>query len=85
MADSPHPTYTVTGQAFATEPDAQGGYQQTATVHFATASGDKAHVKMPMTHYTARNVHDAITALSTRMEQVRNLGSGPPPPPENPA
>lgn len=85
MADSPHPTYAVTGQSFATEPNGQGGYQQTATVHFTTASGDTAHVKVPMTHYTARNVHDAIAAQAARMEQVRALGSGPPPPPENAA
>lgn len=85
MADSPHPTYAVTGQSFGTEPNGQGGYQQTATVHFVTASGDAAHVKVPMTHYTARNVHDAIAAQASRMEQVRSLGSGPPPPPENPA
>ena len=85
MADTPHPTYAVTGQTFATEPDGTGGYQQVATVHFATASGDKAHVKVPMTHYTARNVHDAIAAQAARMEQVRSLGQGPPPPHENPA
>lgn len=84
MADNPHPTYAVTGQTFSTEPNGSGQYEQTATVHFVTASGDANHVKMPMTHYTARNVHDAIQAVATRMEQVRSLGSGPPPPPENP-
>lgn len=85
MADRPHPNYVVTGQQMSTEPNDQGGYHQVATVHFRTASGDAAHVKIPLTHYTARNVHDAIQSLSTRMEQVRSLGSGPPPPPENPA
>lgn len=84
MADNPHPQYAVTGQSIATEPTQQGGYQEVATVHFQTASGDAAHVKIPMTHYTARNVHDSIQSLATRMEQVRNLGSGPPPPHENP-
>jgi hypothetical protein len=85
MADVPHPQYAVTGQQFGIEPTGTGGYQDTATVHFVTASGDAAHVKIPMTHYTARNVHDAIQAQATRMEQVRSLGNGPPPPAENPA
>jgi hypothetical protein len=84
VVDVPHPTYAVTGQSFATEPNGQGGYQQTATVHFVTASGDAAHVKIPTTHYTARNVHDAITAMATRMEQVRNLNGATVPPAENP-
>lgn len=85
MADTPHPTYAVTGQTFGTEPNGQGGYQQTATVHFVTASGDAAHVKIPMTHYTARNVHDAIAAQAARMEQVRNLNGTNVPPPETAA
>lgn len=84
MADNPHPQYTVTGQSFATEPNGSGGYQQVATVHFQTASGDTAHVKVPITHYTARNVHDAISALSTRMEQVRSLNGSTVPPAERP-
>ena len=84
MADSPHPTYAITGQTFATEPNGQGGYQQTATVHFVTASGDASHVKLPVTHYTARNVHDAVSAMATRMEQVRSLNGSNPPPHENP-
>lgn len=85
MADTPHPTYAVTGQAFTTEPNGQGGYHEVATVHFATASGDAAKVKVPMTHYTARNVHDAIVAQAARMEQVRALGTGAPPPHESAA
>lgn len=85
MTDTPHPQYAVTGQSFTTEPNGSGGYEQTATVHFVTASGDAAHVKLPMTHYTARNVHDAITAQATRMEQVRNLNGVNVPPHENPA
>jgi len=85
MADNAHPTYSVTGQQFATEPTEQGGYHQVATVHFVTASGDHSHVKIPMTHYTARNVHDAISSLSNRMEQVRNLNGANVPPQENPA
>ena len=83
MVDTPHPQYAVTGQSFGTEPDGQGGYHQVATVHFVTASGDRSHVSVPVTHYTARNVHDAINSLATRMEQVRSLGSGPPPSHEN--
>jgi hypothetical protein len=84
MADIPHPQYSVTKQTFAVEPDNVGGYQQTATVHFVTASGDAAHVKLPVTHYTARNVHDAITSLAQRMEQVRSLNGMTAPPAENP-
>lgn len=84
MADNAHPQYAVTGQQFNTEPNGTGGYHQVATVHFVTASGDAAHVKVPLTHYTARNVHDAITALSTRMEQVRSLNGATVPPAENP-
>lgn len=82
MTDTAHPQYAVTGQSFATQPNGQGGYHQVATVHFVTASGDAAHVEVPMTHYTARNVHDAIMSLSSRMEQVRNLNGTNPPPPE---
>jgi hypothetical protein len=84
MADNPHPTFAVTKQTFTTEPNAQGGYEQVATVHFVTASGDAAHVKIPATHYTARNVHDAVSAMATRMEQVRTLNGGNPPAAENP-
>ena len=85
MADRPHPTYQVQSQQFATEPNGTGGYHMVATVHFVTASGDAAHIKIPLTHYTARNVHDAITTLADRMEAVRALGRGAPPPPESPA
>ena len=84
MADTVHPQYQVTGQQFTTEPNGTGGYQDTATVHFVTASGDANRVRIPMTHYTARNVHDAIAAVANRMEQVRSLGQGPPPSHENP-
>lgn len=84
MADAPHPQFGVTKQTFQTEPDGQGGYQQTATVHFVTASGDAAHVTLPAHKYTARNVHDAVSALASRMEQVRSLTGENVPPPENP-
>lgn len=84
MADAPHPQFQVTGQTFTTEPNGQGGYHQVANVHFVTASGDAAHVQVPMTHYTARNVHDAIMAQASRMEAVRNLNGANVPPPENP-
>lgn len=82
MADNAHPQYAVTGQSFTTEPDGRGGYQKVATVNFVSPSGDHSSVTLPMTHYTARNVHDAITAVVTRMEQVRSLGVNPPPPEE---
>lgn len=85
MADSPHPQYAVTGQSFGIEPNGQGGYQQVATVHFVTASGDAAHIKLPLTHYTPRNAHDAITSLASRMEAVRSLNGTKIPPQENPA
>lgn len=85
MADNAHPTYGVTAQHFTTEPTGQGGYHEVATVHFVTASGDESHVKIPMTHYTPRNVHDAITSLADRMEAVRSLNGTNVPPRENPA
>lgn len=84
MADNAHPTFAVTKQQFATEPDGSGGYHQVATVHFVTASGDAGHVKLKTSHYTARNVHDAINDLATRMEQVRNLNGTNVPTAENP-
>ena len=82
MADTAHPTYEVTGQQFMTEPDGQGGYHEVAHVAFRTPSGTHAHVKVQMTHYTARNVHDAIARHQNRIEQVNSLGQGPPPPHE---
>lgn len=81
MADKPHVTYTVTGQHRHSKPDGQGNFRDHMRVHYQTASGDQSHVDVPITHYTAENVHAAIHQEAAEMEQVRSLGEGPPPPP----
>lgn len=73
MADTAHPTYEITHQSVAMEPDGHGSFVKTHTTHFRTANGTESFVKHPHTHYTARNVHDAIAHETARIHQVGNL------------
>jgi hypothetical protein len=79
MVDTPHPQYAVIHQTVSMEPDGRGNYVKTHTVHYRTASGVESHVKLPHHEFTARNVHDQIAHEATRIDQVNNLGQGPPP------
>lgn len=85
MADAPHVQYEITHQSVAMEPDGHGNFHKVHTTHFRTANGTESFVKHPHTHYTARNVHDAIQAEVDRIHQVASLGHGPPPPHETEA
>lgn len=80
MADTPHVQYEVTHQSKGMEPDGHGSFVPTFTVHYKTADGVESHIKMPATHYTARNVHEAIQHEATTIAQVAALGQGAPPP-----
>lgn len=84
MADKPHVTYTVTHQHRHIKPDSAGNFKDHMRVHFHTASGTASHVDVPITHYTAENVHNAVQLHATEIEQVNSLGEGPPPPPAQP-
>lgn len=73
MADHPHVSYKVKKQHKRSEPDGNGGFQDMWTVHYQTPSGTDSHVQLPATHYTAPNVHAAITADATEIEKVNSL------------
>lgn len=85
MADHAHVTYKVRHQHQQTEPNGQGSFHDVMHVHYETASGTQAKVKIPMTHYTARNVHDAIMADHDEIEKVNSLQPGAPVPPHQQA
>lgn len=84
MVDLPHVTYEVTHQHRHTKPDGRGNFADHMRVHFQTASGTESHVDVPITHYTAENVHNAVQLHATEIEQVNSLGNGPPPAPAQP-
>lgn len=80
MTDRPHPQYEITHQSKSTEPDETGALQDTWHVHYETPSGTRSWVKLPATHYTPRNVHEAISNEMRAIEGVHALGDGTVPP-----
>lgn len=82
MADHPHVNYRVVHQVQQTEPDGHGGFHDVMHVHYETASGTRAKVKVPMHVYTARNVHDMIHADAQEIEHVNSLHPDVPVPPQ---
>lgn len=74
MANPTQPPFKVTAQQQIREPDEHGHMKTKWRVHFRTTSGTDAHVTVPDSDYTARNVGAQIMAKATEIEKVHALG-----------
>lgn len=73
MTDQPHVDYTVTGIVHSMEPDGNGNFTPSKTVHYESADGHKSHVTVPAKHFTAPYVHALINHDLTSIREVAAL------------
>lgn len=65
--------YRITHQEHEEKYAGAGQTEQHVHVHFETPKGNRAKVVIPLTHYTARNIHREVAPLAQEMDKVSEM------------
>lgn len=71
--EGPERLYVITDQRQTTEVTRAGGFVDMMEVYFVTRSNIEASVKIPVTLFEPDYVHDQVSAMAKRIEDVQAL------------